>query len=42
MIQHQPTLVPVARPPAVPPLEPGDHLSRAEVERRYDAMPGLR
>src|SRR5437660_6582278 len=27
--------------PAVPPLESGDHLTRAEFERRYDAMPGL-
>ena len=28
--------------PAVPPLEPGDHLTRDEFERRYDAMPGLK
>ena len=26
--------------PAVPPLENGDHLTRAEFERRYEAMPG--
>ena len=26
----------------VPPLETGDRLSRAEFERRYDAMPGLK
>src|SRR3954447_17666398 len=26
---------------APPPLEPGDHLSRDEFERRYDAMMGL-
>jgi Uma2 family endonuclease len=26
----------------LPPLEPGDRLSRAEFERRYDAMPGLK
>ena len=26
---------------AVPPLEPGDHLSRDEFERRYEAMPDL-
>lgn len=26
----------------VPPLQPGDHLSRAEFERRYDATPDLR
>src|SRR5579872_1953460 len=28
--------------PTVPPLEPGDHLGRAEFERRYEAMPGLK
>ena len=27
---------------AIPPLEPGDELSRAEFERRYEAMPGLK
>jgi Uma2 family endonuclease len=36
----------VAEPPAalqeVPPLEPGDRLTRAEFERRYAAMPRLR
>lgn len=42
MIQQSPSLVPVARPPAIPPLEPGDHLTRAEFERRYDAMPNLK
>jgi Uma2 family endonuclease len=26
----------------IPPLEPGDRLSRAEFERRYEAMPGLK
>src|SRR5579871_5697106 len=26
----------------IPPLEPGDRLSRAEFERRYDAMPQLK
>lgn len=26
----------------IPPLENGDHLTRAEFERRYDAMPDLR
>jgi hypothetical protein len=26
----------------LPPLEPGDRLTRAEFERRYEAMPGLR
>jgi hypothetical protein len=25
-----------------PPLEPGDHLTREEFERRYDAMPSLK
>src|SRR5437868_6081532 len=29
-------------PEPVPPLEPGDHLSRDEFERRYDAMPDLK
>ena len=27
---------------ALPPLEPGDHLTRDEFERRYGAMPGLK
>jgi hypothetical protein len=26
----------------VPPLEPGDRLTRAEFERRYEAMPNLK
>lgn len=26
----------------IPPLEPGDRLTREEFERRYDAMPGLK
>lgn len=29
-------------PAAIPPLEPGDRLSRAEFERRYEAMPQLK
>jgi Uma2 family endonuclease len=29
-------------PAAPPPLEPGDRLTRAEFERRYAAMPGLK
>jgi hypothetical protein len=29
-------------PEFIPPLEPGDRLSRAEFERRYEAMPELR
>jgi len=28
--------------PNVPPLEPGDHLTRDEFERRYDATPNLK
>jgi Uma2 family endonuclease len=28
--------------PSVPPLEPGDRLTRDEFERRYDAMPELK
>lgn len=27
---------------SIPPLEPGDQLTRAEFERRYEAMPGLK
>lgn len=30
------------RSPPIPPLEPGDHLTREEFERRYDAMPELK
>src|ERR671936_884862 len=36
---------PPSRPrmqPSVPPLEAGDHLTRAEFERRYEAMPELK
>ena len=33
---------PAAANGAIPPLENGDRLSRAEFERRYDAMPGLK
>ena len=33
---------PTEPPAAVPPLETGDTLSRAEFERRYDAMPDLK
>src|SRR5918911_275409 len=29
-------------PPVPPPLESGDHLDRAEFERRYDAMPHVK
>jgi Uma2 family endonuclease len=31
-----------AKSPRVPPLQPGDRLTRAEFERRYDATPGLK
>lgn len=31
-----------AAPPHATPLEPGDHLTREEFERRYDAMPHLK
>src|SRR5487761_1470718 len=34
--------VSLAPSPVVLPLEPGDHLTRAEFERRYDAMPWLK
>src|SRR5437667_8058851 len=30
------------RPSLVPPLQPGDRLTRAEFERRFDATPGLK
>jgi Uma2 family endonuclease len=33
---------PIEPPVAIPPLENGDRLSRAEFERRYDAMPDLK
>lgn len=32
----------VAQPKALPPLESGDRLTRAEFERRYEAMPNLK
>jgi len=32
----------VARTSSVPALQPGDHLTREEFERRYDATPNLR
>src|SRR4051812_28576672 len=38
-----PTPATTKSPPVqLPPLEPGDRLSRAEFERRYEAMPGLK
>ena len=33
---------PTETPSAIPPLENGDRLTRAEFERRYDAMPDLK
>jgi Uma2 family endonuclease len=36
------TLAKVESPPALPPLEPGDRLTRAEFERRYQRMPHLK
>jgi Uma2 family endonuclease len=36
---HQPP--PATRQPVVPPLENGDHLTREEFERRWEAMPHL-
>ncbi len=33
---------PILRAGELPPLEPGDRLTRAEFERRYDAMPNLK
>ncbi|MCJ2543030.1 Uma2 family endonuclease [Thermostichus vulcanus] len=32
----------LSTPTRIPPLESGDHLSRAEFERRYEAMPDLK
>jgi Uma2 family endonuclease len=34
--------VPTARTRKIPPLENGDHLTRDEFERRYEAMPGVK
>jgi Uma2 family endonuclease len=42
MSTPNPKQVPPGPPEEVPPLEPGDRLTRAEFERRYDAMPGLK
>jgi len=33
---------PMTGDPQIPPLEPGDHLTRDEFERRYDATPGIK
>lgn len=32
----------IAPPPSIPPLQNGDRLTRAEFERRYQAMPGVK
>ena len=37
----KPPAMPI-RPSRVPPLQPGDRLTRAEFERRYDATPNLK
>src|SRR5215218_7340945 len=37
---REPSIAPRDR--MLPPLENGDHLTREEFERRYQAMPGLR
>src|SRR5579864_6622345 len=37
-----PGAAPAPTTPAVYPLEPGDHLTRDEFERRYQAMPELK
>ncbi len=42
MIRQSLTVEPPVLTPVIPPLEPGDHLTRDEFERRYDAMPGLK
>ncbi len=34
--------IPKDSPSTIPPLQNGDHLMRAEFERRYDAMPNLK
>jgi hypothetical protein len=36
------TIGPIAGESAIPPLEPGDRLSRDEFERRFAAMPKLK
>ncbi len=42
-IETKPTINPSPfKLPAIPPLEPGERLSRQEFERRYDAMPDLK
>jgi len=38
----EPTTHPQAAPGTIPPLESGDHLSRAEFERRYEAHPEIK
>ncbi|MBY0528027.1 MAG: Uma2 family endonuclease [Gemmataceae bacterium] len=42
MATPRPHIVPELPEEAVPPLEPGDRLSRDEFERRYEAMPNLK
>src|SRR5436190_799657 len=38
----RPSVSPILRDGQIPPLEPGDRLTREEFERRYDAMPNLK
>ena len=42
MSRAEPQPTAPARPSVVPPLQPGDRLTRAEFERRFDATPGLK
>src|SRR5579885_3163605 len=41
-LMASPQTIPPPVPTFIPPLEPGERLTRAEFERRYDAMPGLK
>jgi Uma2 family endonuclease len=40
-LTHAQSAEDTSRPPRIPPLESGDHLTRREFERRYEAMPRL-
>jgi Uma2 family endonuclease len=42
MARNAPTVRPSIPERRIPPLQPGDHLTREEFERRYDATPGLK
>ena len=41
MTLTMPITHPPGTAPAIPPLRNGDHLTRDEFERRYQAMPGV-